>query len=164
MISNVRRCFHPKSLFDIVMHKQVGVRACCSWVSNPSHHLPTTQPYSATRRGNTLLPCLFSTHPYHSHRAIPRLRGGGGKRTGAAADLQGHGSAPSPPERPTEAGRSAGPVVPRGLRTGLPALPHLPAAHHRLCHGHHLHVVHLDQADMSTHIRLGVIRGNGKLM
>jgi len=50
MISTVRRCFHPKSLFDIFMHKQVGVRACCSWVSNPSQNtlatatLPTHYP------------------------------------------------------------------------------------------------------------------------
>lgn len=35
--------------------------------------------------------------------------------------------------------------MPRRLRPGLPAVPHLPAAHLLLRPGHHLNVVRLDQ-------------------
>lgn len=65
---------------------------------------------------------------------------------GAPADLSVPGGASHPPGVPAEGEPAAGPVVPRGIRAGLPAVPHLSAAHLLLRFGHHLHVVSLDQS------------------
>lgn len=65
---------------------------------------------------------------------------------GASADLPVPAGASHPPDVPAEGEPVAGPVVPRGIRPRLPAVPHLSASHLLLRFGHHLHVVSLDQS------------------
>lgn len=65
---------------------------------------------------------------------------------GASADLSVPGGASHPLDVPAEGEPAAGPVVPRGIRPRLPAVPHLPSSHLLLRFGHHLHVVSLDQS------------------